>query len=74
MEMMEKIENINGWYGRREELVEDLEDMGLEVLESNAECIVVAFQEGGEDVQIQITLGGTESTIVISDVEEIYRG
>ena len=32
--MKEQVENL-GWFSRMEELVESLEDLGLEVLEAN---------------------------------------
>lgn len=71
--MLEKIENMNGWYGRLEDLTEELEEMGLEVLEATAEYIVVGYEDGDEDVQIMLALGGTSSTIVIAAAEEVYR-
>lgn len=72
--MKEKLENMGTWWGRNEDLIEDLEEIGLEVLEHNDEYIVVAYEEDEEDVQLQIMLGGTTRTIVIGSVEEIYRG
>lgn len=72
--MKEKLESMGTWWGRNEDLIEDLEEMGLEVLEHNDEYIVVAYEGDEEDVQLQITLDGTPRTIVIGSVEEIYRG
>lgn len=72
--MKEKLKNMGTWWGRNEDLIEDLEEMGLEVLEHNDEYIVVAYEEDEKDVQLQITLDGTPRTIVIGSVEEIYRG
>lgn len=71
--MLEKIENLGGWYGRLEDLTEELEDMGLEVLEANREYIVVGYEDGDDDVQIMVALAGTSSTIVIAGAEEVYR-
>lgn len=71
--MLEKIENLGGWYGRLEDLVEELEDMGLEVLEANTEYIVVGYEDNDEDVQIMVALAGTSSTIIIAGAEEVYR-
>lgn len=39
--MKEQVENL-GWFSRMEELVEALEDLGLEVLEANREYVVTA--------------------------------
>ena len=48
--------------------------MGFDVLEANAECIDVAFEEDGDDVHVVIYLGGTQNTITINGFEEVYRG
>lgn len=45
--MKEKVENL-GWFSRMEELVEALEDLGLEVLEANREYVVVGYEEDEE--------------------------
>lgn len=66
--MKEQVENL-GWFSRMEELVESLEDLGLEVLEANREYVVAVYEEDGDDVQLILHIGGTENTIVISDVE-----
>lgn len=63
--MKEKVENL-GWFSRMEELVEALEDLGLEVLEANREYVVVGYEE---DVQLILHIGGTENTIIISSVD-----
>ena len=47
---------------------------GFDVLEANAECIDVAFEEDGDDVHVVIYLGGTQNTITINGFEEVYRG
>lgn len=66
--MKEQVENL-GWFSRMEELVESLEDLRLEVLEANREYVVAGYEEDGDDVQLILHIGGTENTIVISDVE-----
>ena len=71
--MVERIKGMAGWYGRLEDLTEELEEMELEVLEANGEYIVVGYEDGDEDVQIMIALGGTSSTVIIAAVEEVYR-
>ena len=52
-----------------EELVEALEDLGLEVLEANREYVVVGYEEDEEDVQLILHIGGTENTIIIASVD-----
>lgn len=66
--MKEQVENL-GWFSRMEELVEALEDLGLEVLEANREYVVVGYEEDEEDVQLILHIGGTENTIIISSVD-----
>lgn len=73
MTMIEKLENL-GWFSRLEDLVEALEDEGLEVLEVSSEHVVVGYEDDGEDVQLRIDLGGTARTIVVANIEEVYRG
>lgn len=73
--MMNQIERIqNDWYGRIEDLIEEIESAGMEVEESNREYIVASYEDDGEDVQIEFRLGGTETTITVEDVREVYRG
>ena len=66
--MKEKVENL-GWFSIMEELVEALEDLGLEVLEANREYVVVGYEEDEEDVQLILHIGGTENTIIIASVD-----
>jgi hypothetical protein len=66
--MKEKVENL-GWFSRMKELVEALEDLGLEVLEANREYVVVGYEEDEEDVQLILHIGGTENTIIIASVD-----
>lgn len=66
--MKEKVENLV-WFSRMEELVEALEDLGLEVLEANREYVVVGYEEDEEDVQLILHIGGTENTIIIASVD-----
>ena len=47
---------------------------GFDVVDANAECIDVAFEEDGDDVHVVIYLGGTQNTITINGYEEAYRG
>ena len=66
--MKEKVENL-GWFSRMEDLVEEMEDLGLEVLEANREYVVASYEEGEEDIQLILNIGGTENTIIITSVD-----
>ena len=74
IDMMEKLERLDSWYGRLSDITEELAEMGFDVVDANAECIDVAFEEDGDDVHVAIYLGGTEHTITINGYEEVYRG
>ena len=74
IDMMEKLERLDSGYGRLSDITEELTEMGFDVLEANAECIDVAFEEDGDDVHVVIYLGGTQNTITINGFEEVYRG
>lgn len=56
---------LQDWYGRRDDILEDLEDNGFDVLEANAEYMVV--EKDGK--QYDMRLGGTSSTITIDKIE-----
>jgi len=72
--MLNEIERIkNNWYSRIEDLIEEIEEAGMDVEEVNAEYITVSYEEDGEDVQVEFFLGGTERTITVEDVKEVYR-
>ena len=68
------VEMENNWYGELQDIFVELNEMGIDVYESNAEYIVAGYVDGDEDVQIKVNLSGTASTIVIESIEEIYRG
>lgn len=74
--MEQKLENLmNGFTTCLEDMVADIEEAtGAEVIENNYEYIVIAYEEDGEDVQVQIKLGGTKRTIIVTGYEEVYRG
>lgn len=65
---------MNGFYGQIDDLTEELEKDGYEVLEANSEYIVVGYDDEDEDVQVELKLGGTERTIIITETTEVYRG
>lgn len=69
--MMRLEELKSNWWTRLDELVEEIEEMGYEVLEQNREYIVCCDEEDGSDEQYQIRLGGTERTIIVEEIEEI---
>ena len=69
---MMRLEGLkNNWWGRLEELVEEIEDMGYEVLEQNREYITCWSEDDDSDEQYQIRLGGTERTIIVEEIEEV---
>lgn len=72
-EMVAQVESA-GWFSRLAELEEAFTEAGFDVLEVNNECVVAAYEDEDEDVQVQFKLAGTESTIVIDSYEEVYRG
>lgn len=70
--MFEKLKDLeNNWYGKLEDIVEELQDLGIDTDSCfiTREFISVAFEdEDGEDVEASIRLGGTEHTITIDSV------
>ncbi len=62
--------HLDSWYGRLNEIGEDIEELGLDVDEINGEYIVVhATEPDGEDAYCKIRLGGTERTISLEKFE-----
>jgi len=62
--------HLDSWYGRLNEIGEDIEELGLDVDEINDEYIVVhATEPDGEDAYCKIRLGGTERTISLETFE-----
>lgn len=75
--MTNKLNEMCGnWYGYQQDIFAELNEMGLDVHEANSEYITTAYtdEETDEDVVVMLRLGGTERTITIDRVEEIYRG
>ena len=58
---------LDDWYGRLNDIVEDLQEHGFEVLTSNAEWIDVSK----DDKEYVLKLGGTERTITIDKIETL---
>ena len=60
-----------GWYGRLEDLTEELEENGFTVEEANNEYITVYGRENTDDKDIYHThrLGGTERTITLDRID-----
>ena len=66
---------LNGFTTCLEDMVAEIEEVtGAEVIEATFEYVVVAYEEDGEDVQVQIKLGGTKRTVIVTGYEEVYRG
>jgi hypothetical protein len=62
--------HLDSWYGRLNELGDDIEDLGLDVDEINNEYVVVhATEPDEEDVYCKIWLGGTSRTISLETFE-----
>lgn len=59
------------WFGRFEELVENIEEKGYEVIESNREYISFIDPEDDEDTEYVAYIGGTERTFYIDRVQEV---
>lgn len=71
----ESLHQLEGdFWTRIAELVEDVEELGYTVVESNSEYIVVAYYDIDEDdtVELQIPLGGTSRTVTL-DFTRAYR-
>lgn len=69
-------EMVGNWYGYQEDIIAELNEMGLDAHEVNSEYITTVYidEETDEDVVVMLRLGGTPRTITIERVEEIYRG
>lgn len=74
--MEQKLENLmNGFTTSLADMVAEIEEAtGAEVIESNYEYVVIAYEEDDEDVQVLIKLGGTKHTVIVTGYEEVYRG
>ncbi len=69
-------EMIGNWYGEQRDIFVELNEMGVDVFEANSEYITAGYTDKEEDeaVELMIRLGGTERTITIESIEEVYRG
>lgn len=62
--------HLDSWYGKLNELQDDIENLGLDVDEINNEYVIVhAAEPDGEDVYCKIWLGGTPRTISLETFE-----
>lgn len=59
------------WWGRLEEVVEDIEEKGFEVVEYNSEWITFVDPDGDDDKSYMAYLGGIGRTIYIERIEEV---
>lgn len=62
-----------GWYAGLDELVEELNESGYEVLSANSEIIEVegGENEDGDDIHFVLRLYGTERTIAVDEIETV---
>ena len=60
------------FWTRLPELVEDIEELGYDVLEYNAEYVVIAPEDEDSDEQYYIPIGGTSRTMTL-DFERAKR-
>ena len=68
--MIKAYEESGEWFGRLEELVEDMEEKGCEILDSNREYISFIDPED-EDTEYVAYIGGTERTVYIDRIKEV---
>ena len=63
------------WFGRLDDLTEELEEMGYEVAEVCSEYILVQHEDEEEEVTVEtmLRLGGTEHTITVDEIKETAR-
>ena len=72
--MEERIVELRDWYGRMEDIIEELEEQGYEVLESNEERISAYNEETETEIVVKLNViynNDKPSTIVIGEVEEV---
>lgn len=63
--------HLDSWYGRLNELADDISDLGLDPEEVNPGYIIVTDWSEEEPVSCKITLGGTPRTISLEKFEMI---
>ena len=72
--MNDKLNGLKrGFYGRLEDLTEELEEMGYEVAEATAEYVIIQHEDGEDTVETLLRLGGTERTITVDEIREYGR-
>lgn len=65
----------NCFWTNLEELVREIEEVtGAFAEDWCSEYIVISYEDDGDDVQVEIRLGGTERTITVESFMEVYRG
>ena len=62
-----------GFYGRLEDLTEELEEMGYDVVDANSEYVTVQYEDGDDTVETVLRLGGTERTITVDEIRDVCR-
>lgn len=64
---------MNDCYGCVEALIQDLKGYGFEVLSHDCESMKLSVGDNGDYVELELTLGGSDDSIIVEDFEEIYR-
>lgn len=65
------LELQSDWYGYVDDIVDEIEDLGYDVLDYNNEWITVSDPENDDDTEYVLKLGGTERTITIDNIRVI---
>lgn len=70
--MKERLVELRDWYGMMEDIIEELEEQGYEVLESNDERIRAVNDETEIVVKLNVIYHNDKpSTIVIDGIKEV---
>ena len=72
--MEERLVELRDWYGRMEDIIEELEEQGYETLESNDERISAYNSETETEIVVKLNViyhNDKPSTIVIDEVKEV---
>ena len=72
--MNDKLNGLKrGFYGRLEDLTEELEEMGCEVVEANDEYVAVQHEDGEDTVETILYICVTGRTITVDEIREYDR-
>lgn len=69
-------EMVGNRYCEIDAICAELNDNGIDFYEANCEYITAGYydNETDEGVQVVIKLSGTQGTVVVESIEEVYRG